>query len=129
MEQKKVFKNLSDLVGKGVEVSESPKVLKKKEEKLFLEIIRNLCQIEAQTALTTAIGMDIEEFQTPHIQAFYLLLKQCYGETKTSIIMWWVFESIDEDGKVSLLMDADNKPHIINTPAQLYKFLKRYNEQ
>jgi hypothetical protein len=127
MEHKKTFKNLSDLVGKGVEVNESTKTLKKKEEKAFIEIIKNMCQVEAQTALIEAIGMDIDEFQTPHLNVFYLLLKQHYGETKTSVIMWWVFESIDEDGKVRSLIDVDDKPHIINTPTQLYKFLKRYD--
>ena len=126
---KKTFKNLSDLVGKGVEVNESPKILKKKEEKAFIEIIKNMCQVEAQTALIEAVGMNIDEFQTPHLNAFYLLLKQQYGETKTSVILWWVFESIDEDGKVRSLIDVDDKPHIINTPAQLYKFLKRYDGQ
>jgi hypothetical protein len=129
MENKKTFKNLSDLVGKGVEVNESPKILKKKEEKAFIEIIKNMCQVEAQTALIEAIGVNIDEFQTPHLNAFYLLLKQQYGETKTSVILWWVFESIDEDGKVRSLIDVDDKPHIINTPAQLYKFLKRYDGQ
>ena len=129
MENKKTFKNLSDLVGKGVEVNESPKILKKKEEKAFIEIIKNMCQVEAQTALIEAVGMNIDEFQTPHLNAFYLLLKQQYGETKTSVILWWVFESIDEDGKVRSLIDVDDKPHIINTPAQLYKFLKRYDGQ
>ena len=127
MENKKTFKNLSDLVGNGVEVSESTKTLKKKEEKAFIEIVKNMCQVEAQTALIEAIGVNIDEFQTPHLNAFYLLLKQQYGETKTSIIMWWVFESIDENGKVRSLIDEDNKPHIINTPIQLYKFLKRYD--
>ena len=127
MEQKKVFKNLSDLVGKGVEVKESTKTLKKKEENIFIEIVKNMCQVEAQTALIEAIGVNIDDFQAPHLNAFYLLLKQYYGETKTSIIMWWVFESIDEDGKVSCLIDTDDKPHIINTPTQLYKFLKRYD--
>ena len=127
MENKKTFKNLSDLVGNGVEVSESTKTLKKKEEKAFIEIVKNMCQVEAQTALIEAIGVNIDEFQTPHLNTFYLLLKQQYGETKTSIIMWWVFESIDENGKVRSLIDEDNKPHIINTPIQLYKFLKRYD--
>jgi hypothetical protein len=129
MESKKTFKNLSDLVGNGVEVNESIKTLKKKEEKAFIEIIKNMCQVEAQTALIEAIGIDIDEFQTPHLNVFYLLLKQQYGEAKTSIIMWWVFESIDEDGRVRSLIDEENKPHTINTPSQLYKFLKRYDGQ
>ena len=40
------FKNIAELLGKGVEVFESPKALKKQEEKYFLELVETLCQIE-----------------------------------------------------------------------------------
>jgi hypothetical protein len=126
---KKTFKNLSDLVGEGVEVKENPKMLKKKEEKSFVNLISNLCQIEAHTALMDAMGVNIDGFQETHLKVFDTLLRQCYGDIKTSIIMWWVFESINGDGEVSGIIDENNKEHIINTPSQLYKFLKKYNEQ
>jgi uncharacterized protein YuzE len=41
--------------------------------------------------------------------------------------MWWVFESIDENGNVCGIIDNDGKEHIINTAPQLYKFIKKHN--
>ena len=41
--------------------------------------------------------------------------------------MWWVFDSISPEGEIYPLMDEDGKKHIIKTPTQLYKFLKKYD--
>ena len=38
-----------------------------------------------------------------------------------------MFESISPEGKVLPLIDEDLKEHVIKTPKQLVKFLKRYN--
>lgn len=125
--EKKTFKNFSDLVGNGVEIKESPKTLKKKEEQFFTELIGHMCQIEAHTALLNAVGINIDEFQKPHLTVFEMLLNQMFNSTQTSIIMWWVFESIDENGKVCGIIDDEGKEHIINTATQLYKFIKKHN--
>lgn len=127
MEKKKTFKNLQDLVGSGVSITESPKTVKKKDEQFFVDLIGNMCQIEAHTALLMAIGIDISGFHKSHITVFEMLLNQKFNSTQTSIIMWWVFESIDENGNVCGIIDNDGKEHIINTAPQLYKFIKKHN--
>jgi hypothetical protein len=53
-------------------------------------------------------------------------MEQHYGEVKTEIILWWVFESITEDGGILPLIDENGKSHTIKTPTQLYKFIKKY---
>jgi MoaA/NifB/PqqE/SkfB family radical SAM enzyme len=121
------FKNISELLGKGVEVSESPKSTKKQEEKYFLELIETLCQIEASSALISAVGVDLTQYEEMHIKAISMLAEKHFGEIKTSIIMWWVFESISPEGEIYPLMDENNTKHIIKTPLQLFKFLKRYD--
>ena len=50
------------------------------------------------------------------------------GTPEDEASLWeHIMLTVDEDGKVSCLIDTDDKPHIINTPTQLYKFLKRYD--
>jgi hypothetical protein len=56
-----------------------------------------------------------------------MMLEKHYGEIKTEIILWWVFDSIDPEGGVYPLLDEQNQRHVIRTPQQLYKFLKRYD--
>jgi MoaA/NifB/PqqE/SkfB family radical SAM enzyme len=121
------FKNISELLGKGVEVSESPKSTKKQEEKYFLELIETLCQIEASSALISAAGIHLNQYEEMHIKAISMLSEKYFGRLKTSIIMWWVFESISPDGDIYPLLTEDGVKHIINTPLQLFKFLKQYD--
>ena len=95
MKKKKQLKKLTDLIGKGIDIQESKKSTKLKEEQFFFDVLTSLCQLEA----------------------------------KSQIIMWWVFESINPEGEISTLVDENQKHHLLKTPEELYKFLKRYDEK
>ena len=127
MKKKKQLKHLTDLIGKGINIKESPKTTKNKEKELFYNIITELCRLEAKSQIISSAGVNMMEYEEGYIFVIKLLLQKCYGEFKTQIIMWWVFESIDPDGVVSALVDENKKEHIINTKEELYKFLKRYD--
>lgn len=125
MEEK--FKNLSELLGQNVKVEENPKSIKKKEELFFHELITHLCQIEAVGVVLSQVGINVDKYENPYYKSTSMLLTKYYGEMKTAIILWWVFDSITPEGDVYPLLDEEGKKHIINTPTQLYKFLKRYD--
>ena len=125
MEEK--FKNLSELLGQNVKVEENLKSIKKKEELFFHELITHLCQIEAVGAVLSQVGFNVEKYENPYYKSIAMLLNKHYGQIKSSIILWWVFDSLTPDGDVYPLMDEDGKKHIIKTPTQLFKFLKRYD--
>ena len=125
MEEK--FKNLSELLGQNGKIEENPKSLKKKEELFFHELITHLCQMEAVGAVLSQIGINIEKYDNPFSKSVEMLMNKHYGELKTTIIMWWVFDSISPEGEIYPLMDENEKKHIIKTPTQLYKFLKKYD--
>ena len=129
MKKKRKMKNLSDLIGKGINIQESPKSAKNKEQKLFFDIIGELCQIEAKSQIISSAGINVMEYEESFLKVIRVLLEKYYGEFKSQIIIWWVFESIDMDGEVSALIDEDEKEHIINTKEELYKFLKKYDEK
>jgi hypothetical protein len=126
MENKK-FKTLSELLGKGIGVAKSVKSTKKEEEKFFMELMENMCQIEAVSAVLGTVGINISKYDTPYVRSIRMLMEKHYGEIKTEIILWWVFDSISPDGEVYPLLDEDNERHVLKTPHQLYKFLKRYD--
>lgn len=125
MEEK--FKNLSEILGKNGKVEENPKSIKKKEELFFHELMAHLCQIEAVGAVLSQLGFTVEKYDNPFSKSLEMLLVKQYGEIKTSIILWWVFDSITPEGEIYPLIDEDQKSHIIKTPTQLYKFLKKYD--
>jgi len=116
-------------LGKGIEVKESSKSLKRNEEKYFLDLIEILCQIEMSSKIAETIGVNLIAYEDMHLRAIEMLLEKHYGEEKTTIIMWWVFESISPEGEIHPLVDENGIKHVIKTPLQLYKFLiKRYGK-
>jgi len=125
-EKENKFKNLSELIGKGVEVKENQKTEKKREEEYFMTLIEELCQIDTSSALVNSLGINLIDYEDRFIRVFEMTLTKIYGEPRASIILWWVFESITPEGEVLPLIDEDDKKHVIKTPTQLYKFLKRY---
>jgi hypothetical protein len=86
-----------------------------------------MCQIEAVSAVLGTVGVHIEKYDNPYIISIRLLMEKYFGELKTEIILWWVFDSISSEGGVYPLMDEDGVKYKIETPVQLYKFLKRYD--
>ena len=119
------FKNLSDLMGKNVKAIESPKSIKKREEKFFLELMEILCQVEAYSKVADTIGINLTDYENNHFQVIEMLLEKIYGEFATTVTIWWIFESLKPDGDVYPLIDEKGVKHIIKTPLQLYKFIKQ----
>lgn len=124
MEEK--FKKISELLGSKVTIEENPKTAKKKDEEFFMGLLEQLCQIEAAAAMLNAIGITATN-ENPFYISVRMLMDQHYGEMKTEIILWWVFESISPDGDVYPLVDEEGKKHVIKTPTQLFKFIKKYD--
>ena len=121
------FKNLSDLFGSHPKVEENSKSIKKKEEIFFTELLEQLCQIEAIGAVLNTVGINIDKYENPFYQSTKMLLQKHYGDVKTEIILWWVFDSITPEGGIYPLIDEKGEKHILKTAQQLWKFLKRYD--
>ena len=119
------FKNLSDLMGVNVKTTESPKSIKKREEKFFLELMEILCQVEAYSKVAETIGLNLTDYENNHFRVIEMLLEKVYGEFATTVTIWWVFESLTPEGDVYPLVDENGVKHIIKTPLQLYKFIKQ----
>ena len=129
MKKKKQLKQITDLIGKGINIQENKKSKKNKERQFFYDIIHDLCQLEAKSQIVSAAGVNVMEYEEGYLKVIKALLEKHFGETKSQIIMWWVFESITIDGEISVLVDEDKKEYIIKTPDELYKFLKKYDEK
>jgi hypothetical protein len=125
MEEK--FKKISELWGSKITVEENPKSAKKKDEKFFMSLLEQLCQMEAVTALLSSVGVSIDNQENPIFRSLEMLMNEHYGEMKSAIILWWVFDSLTPDGDVYPLVDEEGKHHTIKTPTQLYKFIKKYD--
>jgi hypothetical protein len=121
----KFTKNLSEIIGRGISITENKKSVKKKEESFFLDLIEILQGIDNNSIVAAELGINLIMYEELHLKAIELLLDQQYGETKTDLIMWWVFESTTEDGSNFIIVDEFGKEHTIKTPLQLFKFINK----
>lgn len=125
--RKKKIENLAETIGKGLVVNENKKALKKRENLFLIEVIELLCELEAKANVANTLGINVFEYEEKYITIVKNLLDKAYGEIKSNIIIWWVYESITPDDKILPLVDENEKEHIIKTPKQLVRFLKRYD--
>jgi hypothetical protein len=125
--RKRKIENLAETIGKGLVVKENKKALKQRENLFLIEVIELLCELEAKANVANTMGINIFEFEEKYITIIKNLLDKAYGEIKSNIIIWWVYESITPDDEVLPLVDENEKEHIIKTPKQLVRFLKRYD--
>lgn len=121
------FQKIIQKLGKGINIKMSKKSIKNQEDKFLLELIEHLCEIEALTMGVSKAGVNLFEYEEKYLFIIKSLIDKLYGEKKGNIIIWWVFESITGDDKILPLVDEEKKEHIIKTPKQLLKFLKRYD--
>ena len=92
-----------------------------------MDLLEQLCQIEAVIAVVRTIGIQTDKYENPFYKSIKLLMQKHYGDMKTEIILWWVFDSLTPEGDVYPLVDEDGNKHILKTPQQLWKFLKKYD--
>tara|TARA_R110001592_G_scaffold323647_4_gene603051 strand:+ start:1371 stop:1757 length:387 start_codon:yes stop_codon:yes gene_type:complete len=125
--RKKKIENLAEVIGKGLVVNENKKALKNRENLFLIEVIELLCELEAKANVANTLGINVFEYEERYITIIKNLLDKAYGEIKSNIIIWWVYESITPNDKILPLVDENEKEHIIKTPKQLVRFLKRYD--
>jgi hypothetical protein len=74
-------------------------------------------------------NIDIYSYEEYFIKIIENLFLLKYGEAVTDIIIWYLYDRVDEDGKVySLIYEEEEKPPIeikINKPADLWKFIDK----
>lgn len=125
--RKRKIENLAEVIGKGLVVNENKNALKQRENLFLIEVIELLCELESKANIANTIGINVFEYEEQYVTIVKNLLDKAYGEVKSNIIIWWVYESITSDDKILPIVDENGKEHIIKTPKQLVRFLKRYD--
>jgi hypothetical protein len=115
--------------GKNLKVQSKKRVLNEKDTFIDLIDIFDNCNKRTEE-LEGNFMFAISSYDEP----FYIMVENLfllhYGEWKTDIIMWWVYDRFDEEGKISPIEfndhDTNSKENVlVETPEQLWNFLKR----
>ena len=118
--------------GKNVNIKSKQKGLSEKE--LFIDIINVFDECNQRTEdLEETYMMGISNYD----EAFYLMIENLlyihYGEWKTDIILWWVYDRFGPEGEIMAIElndhDSNSKESVVvETAEQLWSLLKRIDK-
>jgi hypothetical protein len=118
--------------GKNVNIKSKQKGLSEKE--LFIDIVNIFDECNQRTEdLEETYMMGISSYD----EAFYLMIENLlyihYGEWKTDIILWWVYDRFGPEGEIMAIELNDHDSNsaesvIVETAEQLWSFLKRIDK-
>lgn len=106
----------------------------KKEKQIFIDIIKNLQNIDKRTfSLLKEAKIDLTTYDESfyHIIEDLLLLK--YGVSKTNIILWYLYDRLDLEGNITKITinnldDNTAKEYILKNEEELWEFLLKFEE-
>ncbi len=115
--------------GKNLKIQTKKKGLNEKE--IFIDVINVFDECNNRTEeLEEKYAFGISNYD----EAFYLMVENLlyihYGEWKTDIILWWVYDRFGPEGEVMAIElndhDTNSKESVVvETAEQLWNFLKR----
>ena len=116
---------LSEIVGTKIDIIESKKSKEKKEQDIFCEIINNWDKAwDRGQKVYEEFGIDLGDYDGSYYKMIEDLFYLHFGD-KSEIIFWWIYERYAEDGSIAILITEEGKEYTLNTPLQLYKFIKK----
>jgi hypothetical protein len=120
------FKKLKEILGAKFKITESTKSSSKREQEEFCHILKTWDEAWSRgNKLFEETGIDLGNYDSHFYSMIESLFIIHYGIMKTEIIAWWVYERYLEDGELAILVTEDNEEHLLKTPLQLYKFIKK----
>lgn len=116
---KKLFK---EILGSDVNIKDT---LVATEESVFCLLINKLDKSHKDDeALFELSGIDLSKQNGDLWLVVELLLKLHYGESSYDLIMWWVYDRFNPDGKLVPFEGEDGKSYSLITSKDLFQFLK-----
>lgn len=121
-----ILKQLQEIVGAKVDISESSKTKAKREQEMFCKIVDLWDKTwQRGNKMFDEYQIDMGEYDSHFYQMIEGLFIMTYGEMKAEIIAWWVYERILEDGELAVIVTEDEVEHEIKNSKELFKFIKK----
>lgn len=116
--------------GQRLRMEESNSTKVKKEKEIFIENVDLLEQcIKRTEVLAMGLSIDLIDYEDPFwvvIENMFLLM---YGEVVYELVFWYLYDRIDEDGKLNPLIFEEEgkepKEIKIKNSSDLWKFIEK----
>ena len=118
-----------DNFGKNLKFELSKKSKLSDEKKIFNDIINSLVYSKDRSMNALSLQIYLLDYDEIYLNIIEDLILLKYGEWRTDIIFWYIYERTDEDGKIyPLLVEQENGEEdeevIISNPDELWDFLE-----
>jgi hypothetical protein len=102
---------------------------------LFIDLMDAIKHVWERTSF---MSEEIKIDTTDYDEDFYIIIENLiilhYGEVKGEIILWWLFERLDENNEVLPINieiktdegDIESKEVLVKTSSELWDFLNKY---
>lgn len=121
-----ILKQLQEIVGADVDISESPKTKAKKEQEMFCGIVDLWDKTWRRgNKMFDEFQIDMGEYDAHFYRMIEDLFIMAYGQMKAEIIAWWIYERFLEDDELAVIVTEDEVEHEIKTSLELFKFIKK----
>jgi hypothetical protein len=117
------LKNLfKEILGADVDIKDSLVIT---DETIFCVLINKLDKAHKNDeALFELSGIDLTKSNSELWIVIETLLKLQYGESSFNLIMWWLLDRFNPDGKIVPFEGEGGKTYSIITAKDLYQFMK-----
>lgn len=126
-EKGKIHKDLTKLMGKGVQIKENSKSIAKKEKDFFIDLLELLPQLDTRTYDLIQYGIDTVSYEEPYHNLIEGFIYIHYGSVAGEVINWWLSEKYKGHNNDLTIKIGEGIEVTINTPTQLYKAVKKIN--
>jgi hypothetical protein len=117
--------SLEKTAGEGVNISENPKTIKKRDKQFFVNLVNTLSDLEDRSTYLIDLGIDMIRYEDPYFSIIENLIIRSYGSLKGGIILWWCGERKLLDAKSYNMIDENGNSTVISNVNQLYNYLNK----
>lgn len=120
--QRDIQKLFEIILGTKVKIKDN---IDKSEEKIFEVMIEKLILSDTmEHKLMEHGGIDAHKLTDPLWAVIEDFLTMLYGNSASAIIMWYILDRKGSDGKVVPLQTNEGKKVVLNTPKDLWDYIK-----
>jgi hypothetical protein len=99
----------------------------------FVDIITLLDGVYQRTVEMDSFGINMETYDDGFYTLIENLILKIYGEWKTELVMWYVYDRFDENEQLMPLLlqeeEQEEEEVFIETPEQLWDLLKKIEKK
>jgi hypothetical protein len=117
--------SLEKTAGEGVNISENPKTIKKRDKQFFVNLVNTLSDLEDRSTYLMDLGIDMIRYEDPYFSIIENLIIRSYVSLKGGIILWWCGERKLLDAKSYNMIDENGNSTVISNVNQLYNYLNK----